>query len=219
MNRKLLIAILGVILLLITGFALQDQFTQSSGQLIVNQGNDSGPKFVFDAEKSPDWASLGSFRYENSSDAKDSESIFGITVRQCKEGSNCNKLVDDCYVNNQCSTLQQLSEDGCFVHVNYFKQATDAGAMVAHKTKQLHDFGNVPQEVKVSTLIMSTPEGEKEYHLHQYDTNNNDRTYRRGSAHGFITLSDGSIEVHSNCREAGQLGDILPILSAIGLEM
>ena len=65
---------------------------------------------------------------------------------------------------------------------------------------------------------MNTPEGDKEYQLHQYDTNNKDDTYKKGTALGFISLSNGHIEVRSTCWQASQLDDTLPVLRAIRLE-
>ena len=66
---------------------------------------------------------------------------------------------------------------------------------------------------------MRTQEGDKNYELYQFDTNNKDATYRQGSAFGFISLNDGHIEVRSICWQADQLDETLPVLSAIQLEV
>src|SRR5690606_23894617 len=129
--------------------------TQFPGPLEVSLEETSSPRFIFDAEKFPDWASPGNFQHEESESIEGREYVVSLHATQCKEGSDCGRLVKDCYAGNQCSHLEDLVADGCFINALYFKRTTDAEAAVAYRVGQLHDFGNTPKEVKVNTLTMN----------------------------------------------------------------
>ena len=224
--------IVGLVLVVgtIASFVFQDKIKTVVNDARVSIENQGKPKFTFDAAKFPDWATTGNI-FMNPDDitddfqaSKEDSSISGIIVNQCETGSNCNKLMEKCIphkgIGEDCKQLEQKTVNAnCFVSIYYSKQAIDINTAKSDELKQWSGFGTAPTEIGVETLTMRTQEGDKNYELYQFDTNNKDATYRQGSAFGFISLNDGHIEVRSICWQADQLDETLPVLSAIQLEV
>ena len=219
-----LLAILGV-----TGLIFKDEIKTVTASLGLGVENQSKPTFAFNTSEFPDWATGGNV-HTNPDDitdyggkSKDSISITSLNVSQCKTGSNCNELVKKCIPsqgsNESCKQLEQSTTNTpCFVSAYYNKQIIDVNKARDDELKQWAKYGTEPSDVGVKTLTISTPEGDKNYSLYQYDTNNTDASYKRGSAFGFVPLNSGHIEIRSVCWEASQLNETLPVLSAIRLE-
>ncbi len=223
-NKKLPTILIAVGLLLAVsatlGFVFQDKIKAVTADIVANIENSNKPKFAFDNAKLSDWASSGNTH-------QSSDPITTISATQCTEGSNCSNLVEKCRVqvdksNQSCQKLEQYTAKGCMVHAYYSSGSVNPEIAVKDQMKAWSGYGGgfslTPTEVGVKTLTMTTPEGDKEYQLHQYDTNNKDDTYKKGTALGFISLSDGHIEVRATCWKASQLDDTLPVLSAMRLE-
>lgn len=196
----------------VVGFSFKDKLKTTATD-IENRGK---PSFTLDTAKFPDWASTGNF-FSN-----DTLLTTSFSVQQCTPGSRCSTLVDECRSmegkGDQCEALEQYTEDGCMVQLYYFKRSIDPKVAVSDELKQWLSFGMKPTETGIKTLTMRTSEGDKEYQLYQYDTNNSDDIYKRGSAFGFIALNNGHIEVRSICKEASQLDQTLPILTSVSLK-
>lgn len=223
-NKKISTIFIAIGLLLVVsatlGFMFQDKIKAAVTDVVASVENSNKPKFAFDGTKLPDWASSGN-TYQ------DSDPITTISVAQCTEGSNCSSLVEKCRVqvdksNQSCQKLEQYTAKGCDVHAYYSSGSINPDTAVKDQLKEWSSYSDgfslTPTEVGVKTLTMNTPEGDKEYQLHQYDTNNKDDTYKKGTALGFISLSNGHIEVRSTCWQASQLDDTLPVLRAMRLE-
>lgn len=225
------LAIVGLLAALgaIAGFIFQDQIKTASTNIGLSIENQNKPKFTFNTAEFPDWATVGNVYInpdditDNGGKSKDDISISSLNVTQCKADSNCNKLVEKCVPHKgggeDCKKLEQDTNDThCSVSAYYKKQIINVDTAKDNELKQWHTFTIEPTEVDVKTLTMSTPEGDKYYKLYQYDTNNQDATYKRGSAFGFISLDSGHVEVRGVCNKASQLDETLPVLSAIRLE-
>lgn len=214
----------------VTGFLFQDSIKTTIANIQTDLNNRGEPKFVFNTAKFPDWATAGNV-YANPDDStddsdsrNDNQLVSGINITQCKSETNCSKLVDACKQRHddkaECKVLTEYTTDThCMVSAYYSKKPIDTNKAVASEREEWSRFSSgTPYQVGLKKLTIDTPDGNKEYQLYQYDTNNKDTSYKRGSAFGFIPLSDGHIEVRSVCWEASQLDETLPILSAIALE-
>ncbi len=219
-SRKLpiILTIIGLVLVagVMSGFVFQDKLKIAVADAKTTIANSGKPKFIFDTAKFPDWASTGNTWH-------DTDTIAVISVSQCTDGSNCSDFVEDCRAhidksNQSCQKLEQYTADGCMVSAYYLSGSIAPDTAMKSELKKWSGFGNTPEKVGVNSLSMRTPEGDKSYQFYQYDTNNTQGGYKRGSAFGFIPLSSGYIEVRSVCREASQLDDTLPLLNAIRLE-
>lgn len=232
-SRRLpiILSVIGLVLIagVIAGFLFQDKLKTAVADVQTNIENNGKPQFVFAAAQFPDWATSGNV-YANLNDTtgdggegKTDVPISGINISQCKAGSNCSMLVQKCDPHDKNNTYcRQLDEDTtdthCSVSAYYKEQTIDPSVAVADELKQWSKFGTTPTEVGTKTLAMVTPDGSKSYQFYQYDTNNKDATYKRGSAFGFIPLSNGHIEVRGVCWEARQLDEVLPTLNAVSLK-
>lgn len=222
---RLILIIVGLVLVVgtITSFVFQDKIKTVVNDTRVSIENQGKPKFTFDTAKFPDWATNGNV-YVDTSDNKDDILVSSININQCDIGSNCNKLMEKCIPHKgsgeDCKQLEQKTVNAhCFVSAYYSKQAIDINTAKSDELKQWSGFGTAPTEIGVETLTMRTQEGDKNYELYQFDTNNKDATYRQGSAFGFISLNDGHIGIRSICWQADQLDETLPVLSATQLEV
>lgn len=215
-RNRIIVAITAATMLLILvlagGLIFRDRFTKFPGPLTVNI--ESGPRFVFDAEKFPDWISFGNV-WDSSDDEDDESPAAIISATQCTEGSNCSSLIEKCRVGEQCELLERYTADSCFINAYYFNRQIDMNTVVVDELEKWTSVGTSPEEIGVETLNMQTSEGDKQYQLYKYDTHNSG--YRQGSAFGFVPLSEGHVEVRSVCWQADQLDDTLPALNAIRL--
>lgn len=216
---------------LIAGFIFQDTLKTAATDVKASIENQGKPKFTFDTARFPDWSTAGNV-YTNPDDvtddfqgSKDDLPISGINVNQCEARSNCNTLVEKCepWSENKpaCKELvQSTMNTHCFVMLFYNERKVDPEQEVTKFIDHVKSFGSMSiQEVGVRTLTMSTPEGNKSYALHTYDYNNKgDDTIKRGNAIGYISLTNGHIDIRSVCSEANQIDETVPILSAIRLE-
>ncbi len=214
-SKKLSIIItIGLLLVagIVLGLVFQDKIKADTDTATSNK-----PRFVFDAARFPDWASTGNTQ-------QDTDTIAVIGATQCTEGSGCSSLVEECRANidkndQSCQKLEQYTAGGCMVSAHYLSGTINPDTVVKDELEKWSSFGNMPEEVGVKSLSMNTPDGDKTYRFYQYDTNNTQGKYKRGSAFGFIPLNSGYIEVRSVCWEASQLENALPILNAIRLEV
>ena len=230
----LILTVVGLLLVVgaTAGFIFQDKIKTVANDVKVSIENQGKPKFTFDTAKFPDWATAGNV-YTNSGDItddfignKDDLPISGINVSQCENGSNCNKLVKKCEPwsddKADCKALaKSTTNTHCFVMAFYNERKIDPEEEVTKYIDHNKSFGSmIIQEAGIKTLTMDTPEGEKEYKLHYYDyQNKGSDTIKRGNAIGYISLTDGHIDVRSVCSETNQLDETLPVLSAIRLEV
>lgn len=184
-HNKLPIIFITAGLVLITGLiaaiAFKDSFTKFTGPLTGIIENSNKPKFAFDSTKLPDWPSSGNTYH-------DSDPIATVSAAQCTEGSNCSNLVEKCLVqvdksNQFCQKLEQYTAKGCDVHAYYSSSSINPDTAVKDQLKEWSSYSDgfslTPTELGVKTLTMNTLEGDKEYQLHQYDTNNPDDTYKK----------------------------------------
>lgn len=232
-NKKLLMvfALAGVLLLagMVGAFMFQDNIKSVATGVSSGIANENRPKFVFDAEKFPDWISSGNTRHDGTNDPNLSreERVASATLGayQCALGSNCSALVNDNLVEDGCRStskqlceeIQQLTDAGmCAVHVNYFNYPVDPGSAIAEDFKPTPGFKQTTHEIDVKSLSMSTPEGIETYQLHQFD-NDNSGGYKKGVSVGYIPLENSHIKVQGICDESSQLDEVLPVLKAIRL--
>lgn len=203
----------------ILGFAFQDKVKMFATDIATDTKNRDKPKFTFQSDDFPDWATTGNTYM-------DIDPISAINVSQCSEGNNCSHLVEECRAhidksNHSCQKLDQYTAQGCEVRAYYSSGSINPDAAIKNQLEEWSSHGDSfrlsPIAVGIKTLTMSTPEGNIKYQLHQYDSDK-DNTYKKGTAFGFISLSNGHIEVQSTCLKASQLDDVLPALSALSLE-
>lgn len=227
----LTLTVIGILLAVgvVAGLIFRDTIKTVATDIQTNIENQGKPKFVFDTEKFPDWATNGNVYTDPDSITdygggdKDNVSVSGINIGQCKTGSSCGRLVEKCDPHDKNNTYcKQLADDTentpCSVSAYYSEKNIDPSVAVGNELEKWSQFGTTPTEVSVKTLIMQTFDGEKDYQFYQYDTNNKDATYKRGSAFGFISLNKGHVEVRGVCWRADQLDTTLPILSSVRLE-
>ncbi len=225
--------VVGVLLLfgLIFSLIFQDTLKTVANGVKTSIENQGKPKFTFDTEEFPDWSTVGNV-YTNPDDitddfqgSKDDLPIAGMNVNQCKSGSNCSKLVEQCEPWSEtkpaCKKLAQSTiNTNCFVSVFYNERKVNPDQEVEKFINHVKSFGTMTiQEVGVKTLTMHTPEGNKEYILYNYEyKNKGGDTIKQGHAIGYISLTNGHIDVRSICTEASQVDETIPVLSAIRLE-
>ena len=216
-KSKLPTILIAVGLLLVVGVVASFIFQDKLKTIATNIENSGKPNFILDTAKFPDWASTGNIYGEGTAP------VTSFSAQQCAPGSECSNLVEGCRTmkgeGSQCEALNRHTKDGCMVQLYYFKQAIDPKVAVSDELKEWSSFGTKPTKTGVKTLTMRTSEGDKEYQFYQYDTNNSDDMYKRGSAFGFVALKDGHIEVRGVCKEASQLDQTLPILNAVSLKV
>lgn len=225
-RRKLpiVLAIIGLLLVagVIAGFIFQDKIKGVVSDIQTNSENQGKPKFVFDTAQFPDWATSGNIWNKSGTvDVTGNEvPVASMNVAQCIAGSHCSKFVEQCRSGKQCDALNRYTIDRCFVSAAYYTdKQIDPDTAVAAKMKRDTSFDGITvQDVGVKALTMNTPEGNKPYQLHYYDIRHgNDTTYKNGNALGYISLSNGYIEIQSTCKEANQLDETLPALEATRL--
>jgi len=222
-NKKLpiILSIAGLLLVagVVGGFVFQGKIKTVAADIAANIENRGKPKFIFDIAKFPDWATAGNVWTNTEDVAKGSVPITGISIAQCTPGSKCSNLVEKCRSGDQCEKLKQVTADGCSVHLDYWEQSIDPDTAVADKMKQDTSSGGMAvRGIGMKTLSMATPEGDKEYQLHQYDiSHSGGDSYKRGNALGYVSLSNGHIKVQSVCDEANRLDETLPVLNAVRL--
>lgn len=118
----------------------------------------------------------------------------------------------------QCEKLQQHTDTGaCMAHLYYFNQSVNPDEKIADFLEPIPGFEIDKREVGVKTLSMNTPEGDKTYKLHQYNSDNKSGDYKSGVSLGYIPLDSGYIEIQGICDEASQLDEVLPVLDAVRL--
>lgn len=230
----LTLTIIGILLVvgIVAGLIFRDTIKTVATDIQTNIENQGKPKFIFDTEKHPDWATAGNvFTNLDITDdfqgSKEDLPISGIIVNQCTTGSNCNTLVDKCKPQNNgnskdCKQLAKYTTDThCFVSLFYNERNVDPEQEVAKYIEHNNSFGSMTiTEAGVKNLTMNTPDGNKEYKLHYYNYENKSaETIKKGNAIGYISLTNGHIDIRSVCSETNQLDETLPILSAIRLEV
>lgn len=226
-NLHLILVIVGAILVIgaIAVVAFKGGLIKFPGLLAGDIENSNKPRFAFNTEEFPDWVTSGNTWH--SEPGKDSTSAT-MVISQCELGSNCSELVDDQLLEDkctstsklQCEKLQQQIDAGvCMVHLYYFNHTINPDEAIADFLKPIAGFEVDKHEVGVKTLSMSTPEGNKMYSLHQYNSDNKSGGYKSGVSIGYIPLSSGHVEVQGICDEADQLGEVLPVLSSVRLEV
>ena len=235
-NKKKLPIALSVITLLllasvVTSIILQDDIKTVTSDIRTGIENRDKPKFVFNTENFPDWATTGT-SYINPKDITDDYvgskgelPVSSITISQCENGSNCNKLVEKCDPRSEnspsCKELVKSTlNTHCFVSASYSIRTIKPDDEVSKYIEHIKSFDSiVVQEAGIKTLTMNTPEGKKEYKFHYYDyKNKGSDTIKRGNAIGYISLENGHIDVRSVCSETQQLDETLPVLAALVVE-
>lgn len=216
----------------IAGFTFQDHIRTAIANIQTDLNNQGKPKFVFNTAKFPDWATAGNI-HTNPDDIvddgygnKDDLSISDMNISQCEVGSDCSRLVEKCKPwqddKPDCKKLAQSTMNThCMVMVFYNERTVDPDTEVAKYIAKQKSFGDsmTIQDAGSKTLTMNTPEGDKEYILHYYDyQNGGGDTIMHGNAIGYVSLSNGHIDIRSVCSEANQLDETVPILSAVALE-
>lgn len=215
-NRKKLpiVFVLAGILLIACGgaaFIFRDSINSVVRDIKQNNENAGKPKFVFDTAKQSGWWTTGN-NWPNPDDADDGVSedvtlpIAAISIHQCKVANKCKDPEKD------------TMGAHCFVMAFYQMGTIDSQTAIANTIEQNKKWGTDIQEVGVKTLSMNTPEGNKEYQFYQYDYKSKDGSgFKKGNAQGYISLSDGYIDIRSICDEASQLDETSPALEAIRL--
>ena len=205
-------------------FIFHDKIEASATDIKADIDHSGDPSFAFDNAKFPDWASAGNVWSDAADGAENDAPIATISVAQCTPNSHCGELVEKCRPNkgkgSACGQLQRDTADGCNIHLSYMKHSINPDMALADEVKQQTSFndGTAMREVGVKTVQIDTPEGTKQYQLHEYDvTHGTDTTYKRGDALGFVSLTDGHVEVQIVCNAASQLDETLPVLSATRL--
>lgn len=169
---------------IIGGFVFQDKIKTAVNDVKVSVENQGKPKFTFDTAKFPDWATAGNI-FTNPDDISDDFQgsradlpISGITISQCENGSNCNKLVEGCEPwsddKADCKALaKSTTNTHCFVMAFYNERKIDPEKEVAKYIEHNKSFDSMTiTAAGVRGLTMDTPDGRKEYKLHYYDYEN-----------------------------------------------
>jgi len=169
----------------------------------VDALQDKYPLFSFDQSQEPGWWSPGSYKttpedienYEkNKQDPDSSMPLASISAFKGKKGDY---------------------GDVCFVMAFYQKGTID----IANTLKEVlntKDDSMTVNPTGTTQLSMLTPEGKKDYVLHQYDYVTAS-AIQHGNEYGFIQLSDGYIKITGVCPTADMLPSTQAALSAISL--
>lgn len=168
-------------------------------------------KFVFDADKVTGWWTSGN-NYPDPSMAdsnapKDMQlPIADISVHQCTTATKC--------TNPEKDTIGAH----CFVSTSYMDGTINPDKAIGDMMNQSKQWGVTVTETASVELTMYTPDGDKSYTLHQFDSNTNgSEKTKKGNAQGYIPLNKGYIDVRAVCDEASQLTEAIPALEAIRL--
>lgn len=162
------------------------------------------PAFVFDKTKAPGWWSGGNNwpdikDFTSGHVTKDDISVASISVGQGEYGKPGN----------------------CFVDYYYWDKNVDpTQALIAMEERSIKGMTNVQLTPRgVHPLKIDTPEGTKEYQLHQYEfTGAGSSTFAKGAQFGYIPLTKGHIEIRSYCNTADQLPNTATPLTAVSLK-
>lgn len=218
-NKKLSMMLIfaGVVLfaVIVAGFVFRDEIKTIATNVTTSIENRDKPKFVLGSTQFSDWASSGN-TYQDGS--QDDAAIVTMSMQQCASGSHCSNLVEECRSNHQCEKLDQLSRAGhCMVHFYYFDRPINPDEAIADFIKTNAGFKVDTREIAAKTLSMNTPEGDKTYQLHQYDSGNTSGNYKSGISLGYISLESSHIEVLGICNASSQLDEVLPVLNVVRL--
>lgn len=161
------------------------------------------PLFTFNQSQEPGWWSPGSYKttpedienYEkNKQDPGSSMPLASISAFKGKKGDY---------------------GDVCFVMAFYQKGTIDITSTLKEVVNTRDDSMTV-KLTGTTQLSMLTPEGKKDYVLHQYDYVTAS-AIQHGNEYGFIQLSDGYIKITGVCPTADMLPSTEAALSALSL--
>lgn len=168
-----------------------------------------GPKppiFVFESTLAPGWVSEGNINPQDS-------------VKGQYETSQIKKLPVA-----SLAVLQRESEESknCFVAFSYFDYPEDSEKLQKNIEEQTaSDKTLIVKKLEPYRSKLDTPEGKKEFTLHQYDLQSTKgEKMLRGAAHGYIELNKAYIEIRAYCDTAQDLNVLsLPLgLGAVKLK-
>lgn len=227
-NKKLpLLLVAGVLVLVgvITGFVFQENIRAIATDITASVQDRDKPKFALDTAEFSDWVTSGNTYHDGEQDGSQTTAML---VSQCEPDSHCSDLMDDSLMADKCETtskqqcekLQQATDAGaCMVHFYHYNHPISPNEAISDFLKPTPGFEVDIREVDVETLNMSTPEGDKAYQLHQYNSDNKSGDYKSGVSLGYIPLKDSHIEIRGICDTSDQLDEVLPILNAVRLEV
>ena len=232
-NKKLPIVLaMAVVILLagvVAGFIFKDEIKAIATDVVSSIENKDKPKFTFNTNEFPDWVTSGN-TFHN--DNQDGSQHTAMLIDQCQAGSDCSSLMDDSLKADKCETTSkqqceklQLATDAgaCMVHLYHFNYTIKPDEAITDYLNSNTEFEKAgfkvtTSEIDVKTLSMNTPEGDKTYKLHQYNSDNKSGDYKSGVSLGYIPLKNSHIEIKGICDNSDQLDEVLPILNAVRLE-
>lgn len=160
------------------------------------------PYFSFDASKAPGWF-----------DGMNSSSKGAVVT----EDTPFAPKVSFTIMEGESPTNPK--QNGCFIMYFLFDASTSIEAREQYK----HRFDDVPQsgvqteETGIVRASLVTPEGTKSFDLHQQHYVNNSEPIMEGGATGYVSLTDGFIEVQAICKTIGDIPGITAIIPSVTL--
>jgi len=163
------------------------------GQQLTSSAS-AAPAFSFDTQKAPGWWTPGNYN----ASADEAAPIASITAFQGEKGATTNS---------------------CFVMAFYQKGDIDAASELQARKDGLviGDAKATIEMLGASQQTMQTPEGLKEYTLHQFNLLTASQV-QKGNEFGFIKLSDSYIELRGICPTGDMLAATVPALNALSLK-
>jgi hypothetical protein len=202
-SKKLIISISALVVIGAIGVGVMFIITNNR-ELVKTAEVSDKPAFHYDRATSPGWYG-GVNNWPNMDDytgdqiAKDDLPVVSTTVSQGESGKPSDCFVNYFYWDKQIDPVVALEEMKKFT--------VGAGDALYLETITTH------------TISMDTPEGVKEFQLHQYNlAGSGSDQVAKGAEFGFVPLSKGYIDIRGYCNQSSQLSTTLPAILSVSLK-
>ncbi len=197
-NKKLvvLVTIGPLLLVLITGFIAYKNLQADVAP------EASKPLFTFEESKAQGWWAADNW-YSTSESTNDSQDDKSLIVGR----------------NFFSGTREQPGT--CFAMYFYKEGKVDVAAEIRNieENTKNQDGSKGIQKLGTHNYAMQTPDGTKEFTLHQYELIGADAAQSaKGNQYAFVPLDKGYIEIRSICETAEQLSEAQSVFEAVRLE-
>lgn len=179
---------------------------------IPGSGNLAVPVFTFNQTLAPGWFNTSNYNSQANVDPETYDESISEPINQLPIAST------GVHHNGPDNTDQH--PDNCFVLFSYYDYPLDdILAAYTEYEERMNTWGSFEQ-LGVSEQTITTPEGDKLYHLCNYQTIvDGGSNYMSGNQIGFVALSSGHIRIQGVCQTAKDLHLSTAILSSVQLRL
>ncbi len=117
------------------------------------------------------------------------------------------------------STAQPDGTSSCFMSAEYYDIAIKETDAVKKNEEDIAQGGNTVTAIGAQTLAINTPEGKKQYTLHQYKiVSSGQDALMGGHSIAFVPHKTGHLKIYANCNTVEELPITIPALEAYRIQ-